>query len=92
MSGSPTNRKGRERVFDNPRSGRSVTSVSDENIIKLRKLITKDRPITVRIIADKLQINRESRRTNHYPEHRDEKNMLSSCATSLEWTIKSSQV
>ncbi|GFU40675.1 hypothetical protein TNCV_3230531 [Trichonephila clavipes] len=42
-------RKGRERVSDNPCSGKSVTSVSDENIEKMMKLITKDRPLTVRV-------------------------------------------
>jgi len=53
-------REGRESVSDNPRSGRPATSVSDENIVKVRKLITNDRRLTVRMIADELQINRES--------------------------------
>ena len=47
-------REGQESVFDNPRSGRPATSVSDENIEKVEKLITKDRRLTARIIADEL--------------------------------------
>ncbi|GFV58571.1 hypothetical protein TNCV_2897481 [Trichonephila clavipes] len=54
--------KSRESVSDNPRSGRLVTSVRDENIEKVRKLITKGRQLTVHVIADELQINRESMR------------------------------
>ncbi|GFW24469.1 hypothetical protein TNCV_607101 [Trichonephila clavipes] len=49
-----------ESVSDNPRSGRLATSVNDENIEKIRKLITEDRQLTVRMIADELLINRES--------------------------------
>ncbi|GFT87871.1 uncharacterized protein TNCV_799771 [Trichonephila clavipes] len=53
-------RKGRKSVSDKTRCGRPATSVSDENIEKVRKLITKDCQSTVRMIADELQINRES--------------------------------
>ncbi|GFW73068.1 uncharacterized protein TNCV_831871 [Trichonephila clavipes] len=54
--------KGRESVFDSPRSERLATSVSDENIEKVRKLITKDHQLTEHMIAYELQINRESMR------------------------------
>ncbi|GFW92781.1 hypothetical protein TNCV_1735741 [Trichonephila clavipes] len=47
-------------VSDNPRSGRLVTSISEENIEKMRKLITKDRYSTMKMIVEDLQINRES--------------------------------
>ncbi|GFU52263.1 uncharacterized protein TNCV_3052821 [Trichonephila clavipes] len=47
--------KSKESVSDNPRSGTLATSVSDENIEKERKLITKDRLLTV-----ELHINRET--------------------------------
>ncbi|GFV66380.1 protein GVQW3 [Trichonephila clavipes] len=43
-------REGRESVSDNLRSERPVTSVRDENIEKVSKLITKDRRLTVRMI------------------------------------------
>ncbi|GFV55909.1 hypothetical protein TNCV_1390251 [Trichonephila clavipes] len=45
----------RESASDKTHSGRSVTSISDENIEKVRKLITK----AVRKIADEPQIKRE---------------------------------
>ncbi|GFV76888.1 uncharacterized protein TNCV_689581 [Trichonephila clavipes] len=47
-------RKDRESVSDNPRSEKLVISVSDENIEKVRILITKDRQLTVRMIVDEL--------------------------------------
>ncbi|GFU81714.1 uncharacterized protein TNCV_3086261 [Trichonephila clavipes] len=37
-------------------------SVSDEKITKMRKLISKDRQVTVRMIDEELQINSESMR------------------------------
>ncbi|GFW30025.1 uncharacterized protein TNCV_1593431 [Trichonephila clavipes] len=43
--------KGRESVFDNPRSERLAISVSDENIEKVNKLVMKDRHLTVRMVA-----------------------------------------
>ncbi|GFT21551.1 hypothetical protein TNCV_2307721 [Trichonephila clavipes] len=43
--------EGRERVSDNSRSERSVTSVSNENTEKVSKLITKDRRLNRRITA-----------------------------------------
>ncbi|PRD27976.1 UNVERIFIED_CONTAM: hypothetical protein NCL1_33817 [Trichonephila clavipes] len=52
-------REGRESVFDNLRSGKPVTSVSDENIEKLFK---KDRQLTLCMTADELHINHESTR------------------------------
>ena len=55
-------RGGRESVSDNPRSGRPATAVSDENIEKVRTSITNDRRLTVHMIADELQINREALR------------------------------
>ncbi|GFT96054.1 hypothetical protein TNCV_313301 [Trichonephila clavipes] len=39
-------RESRESVPDKTRSGRPATSVSDENIEKMRKLITKDLRLT----------------------------------------------
>ncbi|GFX77548.1 hypothetical protein TNCV_4025981 [Trichonephila clavipes] len=43
-------REGLESVSGKTRSGRPATSVNDENIEKVRKLITKDRRLTVRMI------------------------------------------
>ncbi|GFW81891.1 hypothetical protein TNCV_2885651 [Trichonephila clavipes] len=44
-------REGQESVSDKTRCGRSETSISVENIEKMRKLIMKDRRSTVRVIA-----------------------------------------
>ncbi|GFV21252.1 transposable element Tc1 transposase [Trichonephila clavipes] len=52
--------KSRESMSDIPRSGRLVTSVSDENIEKARKSIPTKRQLAVRMIADELQIDCES--------------------------------
>ncbi|GFV80927.1 acetoacetyl-CoA synthetase [Trichonephila clavipes] len=45
-------------VLENPRSKRLVTTVGDENIEEVRKLINKVPQLTVGMIADELQINR----------------------------------
>ncbi|GFU37819.1 hypothetical protein TNCV_1063561 [Trichonephila clavipes] len=60
MEGFTRFRKGPESVSGNFRCGRLATSLSDENIEKVRKLLTKDRRLTVLMIADEQQIKRES--------------------------------
>ncbi|GFV71222.1 hypothetical protein TNCV_2429691 [Trichonephila clavipes] len=55
-------REGLGCASDKTRSGRPATSISDENIEKVRKSISKDRRLTVRMIADEQQVNRESMR------------------------------
>ncbi|GFT03958.1 hypothetical protein TNCV_1731061 [Trichonephila clavipes] len=52
--------KSRESVSDSLRSRKLEKPVSHENIEKVIKLITKDRQLTVRMIIDELQIDRES--------------------------------
>ena len=42
---------GREIVEDEPRSGRSCTSKTDENVTKVRALVRSDRSLTVRILG-----------------------------------------
>ncbi|GFV27174.1 uncharacterized protein TNCV_2123901 [Trichonephila clavipes] len=53
-------REGRESVSDNLRSGKSATFDSEENIEKVMKLIIKNPRLTVRMIADKQNINRKT--------------------------------
>ncbi|GFX72472.1 uncharacterized protein TNCV_4060691 [Trichonephila clavipes] len=49
------------KCFLQPHSGRLVTSISDESFVwKVRNLITKDRRLTVCMIADELQRKPES--------------------------------
>ncbi|GFW65328.1 hypothetical protein TNCV_395941 [Trichonephila clavipes] len=57
--GSPISEKCLKSVFDNHRSGRQATTVRDENIEEGKKLTTEDRRLTVFVIADERQINRE---------------------------------
>ncbi|GFT86531.1 alpha-2 adrenergic receptor [Trichonephila clavipes] len=52
-------REGRESVSDKTRSERPAISVNDENNEKVRKLITKDRRLIVRMMAHELHINHE---------------------------------
>ncbi|GFV86191.1 uncharacterized protein TNCV_671881 [Trichonephila clavipes] len=49
-------REGQESVFDKTCSGRPSTSVSDENIEKVRNLITKDRLLTVGVIGIEVSV------------------------------------
>ncbi|XP_053459236.1 protein GVQW3-like [Nycticebus coucang] len=52
--------EGRERVTDEERSGRPVTSRTDENIEKIRRIVRQNRRLTVRSIADQVNIDRET--------------------------------
>ena len=47
---------GQEGVDDDPRSGRPSTSQSDENVTRVRELLNADRRMTVRLLADTLDI------------------------------------
>ncbi|XP_015439553.1 PREDICTED: splicing factor 3A subunit 1-like [Dufourea novaeangliae] len=53
-------REGRESVEDAERSGRPSTTRQDENIARVRDLVRSDKRLTTRMIAEKLNINRES--------------------------------
>ncbi|GFY19853.1 hypothetical protein TNCV_2145461 [Trichonephila clavipes] len=55
-------KKAGEVVLESPIAEGSLTTVSDENIKKMIKLITKDHRLTVCMIVDELQINRGSLR------------------------------
>ena len=49
--------EGREDVNDEERSGRPSTSTTDENINKVKKIILANRRITVREVAEDLNIS-----------------------------------
>ena len=52
-------REGREDVEDDPRSGRPTTSRTNENVERVREKVGNDRRLTVRIVADELNMNSE---------------------------------
>ena len=55
--------EGRKDVKDDPKSGRPCTSTADTNIEKVRQLVRSDRRLTIRVIANKVGMNKETVRT-----------------------------
>jgi len=51
--------EGRESVTDEERSGRLATSRTEENIAKIRQIVHENRRLTVRSIAEQVNIDRE---------------------------------
>jgi len=52
--------EGRESVIDEEGSGRSATSRTEENIAKVRHILRENRRLTVRSIAEQVNIDRET--------------------------------
>ena len=52
--------EGRESVTEEERSGRPATSRTEKNIPKIRQIIRENRRLTVRSIAEQVNINRET--------------------------------
>ena len=52
--------EGRERVTDKERSGRPATSRTEENIAKIHQIVRKNCWLTVRSIAEQVNIDRET--------------------------------
>ena len=52
--------EGRESVTDEERSGRPATSRTEENIAKVRPIVRENRWLTVRNIAEQVNIDRET--------------------------------
>jgi len=50
----------RESVTDEERSGRPATSRTVENIAKIRQIVRKNRLLTIRSIAEQVNIDRET--------------------------------
>jgi len=51
--------EGRESVTDEERSGRPATSRTEENMAKVRQIVRENRRLTVRSIAEQVNIGRE---------------------------------
>jgi len=52
--------EGRESVPDEERSGRPATSRTEENITKVRQIVRENRRLTVRSIAEQVNIDGET--------------------------------
>ena len=52
--------EGRESVTDEERSGRPATNRTEENIAKVRHILRENRRLTVRSIAEQVNIDRET--------------------------------
>ena len=55
--------EGREDVENDPKSGRPCTSTTDTNIKKVRQLVRSDRRLTIRVIANKVGMDKKTVRT-----------------------------
>ncbi|XP_006763885.1 PREDICTED: putative uncharacterized protein FLJ37770 [Myotis davidii] len=53
-------REGREDVRDDARSGRPVTHRTDDNIQKVKDLVCSNRQLTVRMMAEQLNLDKET--------------------------------
>ncbi|XP_003780932.1 putative uncharacterized protein FLJ37770 [Otolemur garnettii] len=53
-------KEGREDVRDDARSGRPVTHRTDENIRKVKDLVCSNRQLTVRMMANELNLDKET--------------------------------
>jgi len=54
--------EGRESVTDEERSGRAATCRTEENIANVRQIVRENRRLTVRSIAEQVNIDRETAR------------------------------
>ena len=52
--------EGRESVTGEERSGRPATNRTEENIAKVRQIVRENHRLTVRSIAEQMNIDRES--------------------------------
>ena len=52
--------EGRESVIDEERSGRPATSRTEENIAKILQIVRENRQLTVRSIAEQVNIDRKT--------------------------------
>ena len=53
-------KEGREDVLDDPRSGQQKTERTDANVDRVRNLVSSDRRVGGRVIAEVLNTNRET--------------------------------
>ena len=61
-------KEGWENAEDDPRSGRPISSTNDQNLEEVRAAMTKDRILSVRMIAEETELDK-------HPVHRIEDNL-----------------
>jgi len=76
-------KEGREDVQDDPRSGQPKTQRTDENVDRVRTLVRSDRRLGVRVIAEELNMNRETVR-QIVKEDLGQKIFRKNCASNLD--------
>ena len=52
--------EGRDLVEDEPRTGRLTTSKTDVNVERVKSLVRSDRRLTIRLIAEQLNLNKST--------------------------------
>ena len=76
-------KEGREDVQDDPRSGQPNTQRTDENVDRERALVHSDRRLGLRVIAEELNVNRETA-TDCKRRFGNEKNFSKNDASNLD--------
>ena len=69
-------REGREDVKDDARSGRPSTARTDENVESVRRLLTEYRHTTLQMIADLMNIGKETVRRIVTEEERSARDLF----------------
>ena len=77
-------RDGREDVKDDARSGRPSTARTDENVESVRRLLTEGRRITLQVMADRLNVGKESVRRIVTEDLGKKKDLLEICSSRLD--------
>jgi len=80
-------KEGREDVEDDQRSGRPTTSNTEDNVEKIAKIIRNDRRLSVKMVADMVNINRETVRQILH----DKLNMKKVCAKMVPKNLSAEQ-
>jgi len=80
----PRFQDGREDVKDDARSGRLSSARTDENVESVRRLLTEDHCTTLQMIADRLNIGKETVRRIVTEDLRKNKDLREICSSRLD--------
>ena len=73
---------------DDARSGRPSTARTDENVESVRRLLTEDRRTTLQIIADRLNIGKETVRRIVTEDLGEKKDLREICSSRLDHRVE----